>query len=148
MDDPCVVQLAVDPQAWTSRPPQIAPSILSSRLGHILDRETSRSPNPIISRVGDHNNIFLPASYPISPYFNSRYATIFYIDFLHTLAIESLTSASTSAYSRLSTSVLQEAKSLAKTILASYGHVWPSIFDEQFPSESQGGVKYDLVYQE
>lgn len=92
--------------------------------------------------------MFLPVSYPISPYFHSRYATVFYIDVLHTSAIESLTLATTSAYGHLSASALQEARSIARAILTSYGYTWPLIFDEQYPAESQGGVKYDIVYKE
>lgn len=90
--------------------------------------------------------MYLPVTYPISPYFHSRYASVFFIDVLHTCALEKLTRIKPSAYDRIQSAIFQEAKSMAKTIVTSNGYVWPAIFDEDYPAESQDeGVKYEIV---
>ena len=106
-------------------------------------------PNIGISNRGECIGKVVPVLYERPIYFHPRYATIFYIDVLHTYAIESLTSATATTYDQLSMSDVNEAKFIAKAILTFYGCTWPPIFDQPFPAESrEAGVIYDIVYRE
>ncbi|KAG6878112.1 hypothetical protein C0993_012116 [Termitomyces sp. T159_Od127] len=131
-DEPRIVHLAVHPSAWSSSPPEV-PTQLSAPPSH-TEPPQNMQPPPAPRRTRHSTSTAFPiiqAPHPLS-----------YILYKHQSALSALSNDMISPVRPID----QEAsRSLAIQVVEGNGWLWPTILDAEFPSATEGGLKYERV---
>ncbi|KAI0824697.1 hypothetical protein BC628DRAFT_1518236 [Trametes gibbosa] len=142
-DDSRVVHLAVHPSAWTSAPPNLAPAVQNASSSPPSNPSTQRAsatePRTTSHSSGSARPGFAPA--PLS-----SYPSIAYIQYLHNIALGTISGGAINLPQQPSAFELVAWRTAAMDVYRNRGWVWPTIFDEPFPSGSIGdGATYEPV---
>lgn len=138
-NDPRVIHLAVHPNGWGSKPPQI----YTSPAQEPTPRTTSASPLPNMPFPANHPlqprpQPSVPAPTP-TPTSRPPHALAF-VATIHQTALLSLTDG-------IKPNVISSAelRLTAKRVVERNGWAWPAVFDEEFPEATPGGLRYEKV---
>ncbi|KAI0677016.1 hypothetical protein C8Q78DRAFT_60528 [Trametes maxima] len=140
-DDSRVVHLAVHPSAWTSSPPA-PPSAAQEGLPAPEPTPVSR-PTPTTQP-----HLFSHAQQPVQPRIQPMHSlpSVAYVHNLHNIALCILSAGAVAVPSQPPASELGTWRAAAMDVYRNRGWVWPSVFDEPFPSGSTDeGAVYEPV---
>ncbi|KAG6880307.1 hypothetical protein C0992_000084 [Termitomyces sp. T32_za158] len=131
-DERRIVHLAVHPSAWSSSPPEV-PTRLSTPPSRT--EPLQNMPPPAATRRTRHTTStafpIIQAPHPLS-----------YILYKHQSALSALSNDMITPIRPID----QEAcRSLAIQVVEGNGWMWPTIIDAEFPSATEGGLKYQRV---
>ncbi|KAI0637960.1 hypothetical protein C8Q77DRAFT_1166288 [Trametes polyzona] len=136
-DDSRVVHLAVHPSAWTTAPPTIPPAAQTTSAASPV---TPTSQRPAAMHPRPYGVQAARSGQPSSPPFPS----VAYIQYLHNLALGTLSGGAVTIPPQPSTSELSIWRAAAMSLYHNRGWAWPAVFDEPFPS---GSAEEGAVYE-
>ncbi|KAI5124854.1 hypothetical protein M0805_007287 [Coniferiporia weirii] len=145
-----VVHLAVSPWAWTAGPPEVPSNPSSAPPSQDVQPvvpEASERPlqRPVHQRrdVADDVSSRLQQYYPSTSPLPRNHDTLPYIQHIHSTALRILSPSAPSPTHAPVEFVNQ--KELTTQWLQAAGCTWPSIFDEEYPPLTEGGVTYEYT---